>query len=163
MTLFKNVKQLIQRDMFVITVLEAGLVCQSQPCHWIEVTHTHRLGTDSRQTCSSAHNGSMITGASTVIYIRKCLYVYLSVYVLLSHFKTHWDALWHKVAFWSREGSKTIIFGKTPKMWKRCTKYIIFSRFGQISRPFRNWFGCPLAWNCIFSPSKVLKQQYLGN
>ena len=67
----------------------------------------------------------------------------------LGHFKTHGGALWHKVAFWSRKGSKTTIFGKTQKMWKRCTKYIIFSRFGQLSRPFRNRFGCPSTQSCI--------------
>ena len=36
--------------------------------------------------------------------IRKCQ---LFVRVFLTHFETHWDALWHKFAFWSREGSET--------------------------------------------------------
>ena len=81
------------------------------------------------------------------------MFVYLFVCLFnrafLGHFITHWGALWHKVAFWFRKGSKTIIFVKTEKMWKRCTKYIIFSRFGQLSRPFRNRFGCPSTQSCI--------------
>ena len=51
------------------------------------------------------------------VYLSVCLSVCLSERVFLSHFATHWDALWHIVAFWSREGSKSIILLKTPKMW----------------------------------------------
>ena len=86
------------------------------------------------------------------IYTRIIIYtvtkydnVCLFVRSFLNHFETHWGALWHKVAFWSRKGSKTTIFGKTQTMWKRCMKYIIFCRFGQISQPFGNCFGCSLA------------------
>ena len=107
-----------------------------------------------------------VTCNISIQLIKLLMFVYLSVYlserIFLSHFEIHWDALWHKVAFGSRDGSKTTIFVKTQKMWKRCTKYIIFSRFSQMSRPFRNWFGCLLAWNYIFGPAKVVKHQYLG-
>ena len=67
----------------------------------------------------------------------------------LGHFEFDLDAFWHEITFWSCEGCKTSIFGKTQKMWQRCTENVNFSRFSQISRPFRNWFGCLLAWNYI--------------
>ena len=65
--------------------------------------------------------------------IKLLMFVYLSVYlserIFLSHFEIHWDALWQIVSFGSRDGSKTTIFGKTQKMWKRCTENVISNGF----------------------------------
>ena len=41
-----------------------------------------------------------------------CLFVCLSVHVFLGHFKTDWNSLWHKVAFYSWEWSKAILVFK---------------------------------------------------
>ena len=43
----------------------------------------------------------------------------------LGHFETDLDAFWHEITFWSYEGCKTSIFGKTQKMWQRCTENVI--------------------------------------
>ena len=60
------------------------------------------------------------------VYLSVYLFICLSERVFLSHFATHWDALWHIVAFWSREGSKSIILLKTQKMWvQRAQKTLI--------------------------------------
>ena len=47
---------------------------------------------------------------STYINTKMC--VCLSVCVFLGHLESDGDTLWHKVSFWSRKGSKTIIFKK---------------------------------------------------
>ena len=47
----------------------------------------------------------------------------------LGHFETDLDAFWHEITFWSCEGCKTSIFGKTQKMWQRCTENIILNGF----------------------------------
>ena len=48
-----------------------------------------------------------------------CLFVY--------PFLTDWDAIWQKVASYSREGYKTKIFGKTEKTWNRGAKMYLKS------------------------------------
>ena len=45
-------------------------------------------------------------------YINTKMSVCLSVHVFLGHFETDWETLCHKLAFCSRECSKTIIFFK---------------------------------------------------
>ena len=53
----------------------------------------------------------------------------------LGHFETDLDAFWHEITFWSCEGCKTSIFGKTQKMWQRCTENVILNRFLPGKRP----------------------------
>ena len=59
-------------------------------------------------------------------YENVCVFVCLSVHVLLGHFETDWETLWHKLAFCSWECSKTIIF---LKMWflKDCLPFFYIS------------------------------------
>ena len=47
----------------------------------------------------------------------------------LGHFETDLDAFWHEITFWSCEGCKTSFFGKTQKMWQRCTENVILNGF----------------------------------
>ena len=80
-------------------------------------THTHfRIYTSRDRFARSQYilqNTNILPKISTYINTKMCVCVCLCIRVFLGHLESDWDTLWHKCAFWPRNGSKTIKFQKS--------------------------------------------------